>query len=253
MTEIDDLFQENKEKVEDELPPFGLVHIRRGLKPIQPVLDLLADYPAFICGGYARYCASPNTGTRLVKAGDVDIYSYDEATFEALYAHFKEVGLEIRHENDMAITWLKPKDRNNPYYGCPVLQLIKPVDEGAIKAVGDVEHVLENFDFSVIRCGIVWQDDSYWVLADADFLRDEEKKFLRIKNIHCPISSLLRFMKYARKGYHTKPGQVAKLFADWESRSDAYKMRLLELFDKSELREMTPEQIDELEVLMRID
>lgn len=252
---IEDLFPEmsSEEEQEEVVPDFGLVPIRRGLNPIQPVLELLENHNAFICGGYARYCASPNTGSRLVKAGDVDIYSQDEATFEALYAHFKSLGMEIRHENDMAITWLKPKDKSNPYYGCPVLQLIKPVDEGAIVAVGETEKILENFDFSVIRCAIVWQDDQYWVLADSDFMRDEKKKYLRIKNIHCPISSMLRFMKYARKGYHTRPGQVMKLFVDWDSRSDMYKQRLIELFAASDLREMSQAQVDELEALLRID
>lgn len=242
---------------DDELPQpeFVLLPILRGLPDALPVLRLLLEKKAFVCGGYARYCASPIDGPRkLSKAGDLDIYCEDEETFNGLYQHFKDAGLEIRRDSDVAITYKKPKDVSNLYYACPAIQLIKPIREGAIVANGSMEDILRNFDFTVIRCGIVYLDGEFQVLADRDFLKDEEKKFLRIKNIHCPISSLLRFMKYGRKGYSTKPSQLAKLFADWDARSDEYRERLLELFaDATEKGDLTPEEIDELEALMRID
>lgn len=231
---------------------FVLLPIHRGLDEIIPILQLLGDKNAFICGGYARYCASPNETP--VKAGDVDIYCYDEDAFEEIFQHFKSVGMEVRFDSEVALTYLKPKDDANPYFGCPVIQLIKPINQGAIIATGSMESILNNFDFSVIRCGIVWTDDGWRVLADEDFVKDEGDKFLRIKNIHCPISSLLRFMKYARKGYDTKPSQLIKLFADWDNRSDAYRSRLFELFRAaSDAGEMTQAEIDELEALLRID
>ena len=233
---------------------FVLIKAVRGIKDIAPILSLLENKNAFVCGGYARYCASPNEGRRLSKAGDLDIYCQDESTFEEIYQHFKSAEMEIRFDTDVALTYKKIKDKNNPYYNCPVVQLIKPINQGAIVASGDMVTILRNFDFTVIRCGIVKGDKEYEVLVDEDFSKDEAKKVLRIKNIHCPISSLLRFMKYAKKGYNARPSQVAKLFADWDNRPMIYRMRLLELFEEGgQLGELTPQEINELESLLRID
>lgn len=227
----------------------------RGLSQIAPVLELLKGKKAFVCGGYARYMGSPNKNKKLVKAYDVDIYCEDEETFEELYAHFKSLKMEIRFDNPMAITYMKIKDKENPYYRCPVIQLIKPVEEGAVVAKGSMRHILESFDFTVVRIGVLQKDDgTVMLLADENFLADEEKKYLRILNIHCPISSLMRFMKYGRKGYHTRPAQLAKLFRDWDMRGPEYRNRLLELFrEGEEAGELTQEEIDELEALLRID
>jgi len=239
---------------EQEISGFMYIPVVRGIEAIQSVLDLLQDKSAFVCGGYARYCASPNEGRRLSKAGDVDIYCQNEAAFDEIYQHFKSVGMSVRFDTDVALTYKKVKDKNNPYYGCPVIQLIKPIDQGAIIASGNMLTILRNFDFTVIRCGIVKTDDGYQVLVDEDFSKDESKKTLRIKNIHCPISSLLRFMKYGKKGYNARPSQVAKLFADWDNRPMSYRMRLMELFEEGgQLGELTPQEINELESLLRID
>jgi len=129
--------------------------------------------------------------------------------------------------------------------------LIKPIREGKIVASGEMKEILENFDFTVIRCGFT---SSQKILVDADFLHDEERKILRLKNIHCPISSTLRCMKYAAKGYWLKPFETLKLFLDWDSRSDEYRNKLVDFLEKSKEGEgLSKEDITELEALMRID
>jgi len=91
-------------------------------------------------------------------------------------------------------------------------------------------------------------------LVDADFMHDEEKKILRIKNIHCPISSTLRCMKYARKGYWLPPMQCCRLFIDWEERDEEYREKIIEFLKKSDMGEgLTKADIEEMEALMRID
>ena len=130
------------------------------------------------------------------------------------------MGSTIIHENNISVTM--------KLNGYPTLQLIKPVEEGAIVAVGEMEDILNNFDFTVVRCGLI---SSTEIMADIDFLKDEQKHILRIKNIHCPISSMLRCMKYSRKGYCIKPMEVLKLFADWDNRNDEYKERLYDFLN----------------------
>ena len=126
------------------------------------------------------------------------------------------------------------------------MQLIKPMEEGVIITKGDVEIILQNFDFTVVRIGLVNQTCA---LADADFLHDEAKKFLRIKNIHCPISSTYRVMKYNRKGYWPSTGQIVKLFLDWDDRTPEYKSKIIEFLNKTD---PTADEIDEMEKMMRM-
>jgi hypothetical protein len=230
---------------------FKELEIKRGLLEIEPLLNYLKDKSAFICGGYARYCLSPVK--KPVKAVDVDIYCKNEETYLLLKEHFKEVGLEIRFENQMAITYKLQKE---VYQGCPTIQLIKPMDVGAVLTQGTPEEILENFDFTVVRCAIISDENGIRAIADEDFEKDESTKFLRIKKIHCPISSLLRFMKYGKKGYFTRPVQLIRLFNDWDSRSDDYRNKIVETLTKIENNEghlLTQEDINELEKLMRID
>lgn len=99
------------------------------------------------------------------------------------------------------------------------------------------------------------------VMVDDQFEDDELHGLLRLKNIHCPISSLLRCCKYARKGYFLCPAEALKLFIDWTERGEEYRTRMIELFSESSKGKvskdnpdgMTQEEIDELESLLRID
>lgn len=229
---------------------FIIVPIIRGFQEIKTVYMDATLKGAFICGGYARYCASPRY--KPEPASDVDIYCPTITAFENMANFLKnERKLEIRHENEMAITYKHPED--GPYYYCPPIQLIKPVKQGAVVAMGSMEEVLSNFDFSVIRAGILSETQT---LVDNDFIEDEKKKLLRIKKIHCPISSTLRCMKYSRKGYWMKPIEAVKLFIDWENRDENYRRQIVELLEKSAQdpkKGLTKEEVETLETLMRID
>lgn len=232
---------------------FTQAKVLRGFTEIKPVYEaLLWGVPNMIivCGGYVRFMCSPNRNPS--KPSDLDLYSVDETTFRKLRKQMLEKHqMKIRHENEMALTLGKPELAEHPFAFCPTIQLIKPIQEGAVVARGSIETILENFDFTVIRCGLLSYDTA---LVDADFMHDEEKKIIRIKNIHCPISSTLRCMKYSKKGYWLPPTQALKLFLNWENRDEEYRLKLIDYLEKTEAGEgLTQEQIDELEKLMRID
>jgi len=234
------------------------VPIIRGFNEISVLYELITPLNGAICGGYARYCASQ--AKKVVPASDVDIFPLDKVACDAITQQLSLVGFEIKYENDVSKTLRKPKDFNpeNPKWKfVPTLQVIKPVIEGAIVTLGSLEEILNNFDFSIARATIVEGEEC---LVDADFLEDENHRFIRIKNIHCPISSLLRCCKYAKKGYWLSPFEALKLFADWESRDDSYRARISELFVASKMVDsdgnqikMQQKEIDELEKLLRID
>lgn len=224
----------------------------RGKHELEPILDEVYIRKGLICGGYVRYCASQRPD--VVAATDVDIYPEDNEAFDAL-KEFLSKRLEVKAENDMALTYKRATEGR--LIALPPVQLIKPVIEGAIIATGKVEVILENFDFTVIRAGIVPHKEfpyEYEALVDANFHHDEGQKILRILNIHCPISSTLRYMKYARKGYWARPMEVLKLFLDWDNRDDEYRNKLRDFLEKANKGEgLSREEVDHLEAMMRID
>ena len=230
-------------------PGFIKAKVRRGFTEIEYLWNFLPVADAFICGGYVRYMCSPSPNP--VPAGDIDIYFKDVVAFDVMKARFGAAGFEIKFENDVSVSFNKITNPDNPFFGSQPVQLIKPILEGAIVATGSMEEIVKNFDFTVIRCGLM---DPKTALVDADFMHDEERKILRIKNIHCPISSTLRCMKYSRKGYWLPPMQCCRLFIDWEERDDEYREKILEFLTKSDKgKGLTKSDIEEMEVLMRID
>ncbi len=229
---------------------FVRTKIYRGLTEIENLLHYIGN-EGVVCGGYVRYMCSPTHNP--FPPSDVDIYPFSGDSFDILKKAFKGLALKIKHENNMAITYIRPEDPEHIFFASPVIQLIKPVIQGKVVSVGSIEEILSNFDFTVVRAAIAIYD-LVNATVDADFIHDETKKILRLKNIHCPISSTLRCMKYGRKGYWLPPTHVLTLFEDWDSRSENYKSKLYDYLAKAnEGKGLTKEQVDELEELMRID
>lgn len=251
---------EKKQNKEEVLKPkyvsqkgFVEAKIVRGFSEIKPLYvlleTLLKSGDCHFLGGYVRYMCSPNASPS--KPGDLDIYFKDEDTFKEVKEVLIARGFSIKHENPVSLSFALITDHENTFFGTPEVQLIKPIEDGAIKAVGEMKYIINHFDFTVIRCGLL---STTTALVDADFMHDEEHKILRIKNIHCPISSTLRCMKYARKGYWLPPLQCCKLFFDWEDRDEQYRNDIYKFLVEAEKGEgLSREDIEKMERLMRID
>lgn len=246
----------SEENETHEPPPEGWVQIpiRRGIFEITRLLDLRDKCGGRIIGGYARWCCSERQS--LHHANDVDIFPIAEkegedsqVIFDSWKAALAAEGLKQKHENEVSISYEKPE--SGSFMACPVIQIIKPTLEGAIVTVGSVEEVLGNFDFTIVRVAI--NPDRLTATAWASFLQDDNKGLLRLLNIHCPISSLLRVCKYARKGYYCRPAEAMKLFFDWDARTPEYKSKMLGLFEKGNLGEISKQEIEELEKLLHVD
>ncbi len=116
-----------------------------------------------------------------------------------------------------------------------------------------MEEVLNNFDFTIVRAAIL---NPTTALVDEDFIADDKAFKLKLKNIHCPISSTMRCIKYSKKGYWLGLGESVKLFLDWNERGPEYQQKLIGLIDAMktpEGEEPNKEDIEELEKLMNID
>jgi len=225
---------------------FITIPVYRGFGEIAAIFDI-AGGDTVICGGYVRYMCSSQA--RPIKAQDVDLFPKEETAFERVKAVFLELNFTVKHENNVSLTLQNPKEL--PWKGVPTIQIIKPVKQGAIVTLGTAQEILENFDFTVVRAALITPTEA---LADEDFIQDEGKRLLKLKNIHCPISSMLRCMKYSRKGYFMRPMEAMKLFVDWDTRTQEYRDSMYAFFLKSATGEKwSKEDIDNLEALLRID
>jgi hypothetical protein len=233
---------------------FKKIPLLRGFTEISKIYELAVKNDCVICGGYARYCGSPLLTEKVKFASDIDLFPKSEKAYENMLKDLNKMGYMKSYENHVSTT-MKPKKKDDKTLSfIPTPQIIKPVIEGKIVTLGTPEEILENFDFTIVRAAIISPTE---LLVDEDFENDELHGYLRLKNIHCPISSLLRCCKYARKGYFLRPIEALKLFQDWTNRGPDYQQRITELFVISMKGDkeggITRKEIDELEALLRID
>lgn len=214
----------------------------RGFTEIKEIYELIHPLGGMIIGGYARYACSPNK--QPIKADDLDIYCSTMEVFEDVKKVLKNThNTRVQFESRNAISYTM----TNSWSHCPTIQLVKPINEGKKIVSGSLEEIMMNFDFTITRAYI---KDENTCIVDKRFIKDEEDMFLRIKNIHCPISSTFRFMKYRNKGYSTGAREIMKLFYDWDARDKEYKDNLAHYFD---IKDPTQSEIDTLEELLNID
>jgi hypothetical protein len=242
--------EEIKQEGEEPPPPeFMEVPVIRGGQEIGNLLSIVekvGEGKAHVCGGHARWMCSPKYSP--TPSQDVDVYCEEEGVFEKMKEHLRTMNMK-ELENPMSLLFrIDKEDYDHPFFALPPIQLIKPMKVARIVTVGSLAEVLRNFDFTVIRIGLI---DQKHALADGEFIHHELTNQLRIKNIHCPISSSFRFMKYYKKGYFPKMTEIVKLFKDWDDRDQSYRTNLLALIEKKE--ELTETEIMDLEALMRID
>ena len=216
---------------------FKRKRVRRGKQIINKLFPILLT-KTHIAGGFARWVCSQNKTP--IPASDIDIFCEDLATYYEMEGILNE-RFTFLSENEacrvFGTGWSKIK----------TIQLIKPREQHAVVTMGKIETILENFDFTITRAAIMTPKT---VLVDEDFDKHERKRKLVIKNIHCPISSLFRVIKYVKKGYRFSMQESLKLFLDWEQRSPEYKQEIAELLVKEN---PTDEEIEHLEVLLRVD
>lgn len=243
-----------------ESDKFIKLPIIRSIPNMDFILNLVKEYNGMIIGGFARYVCSTNS--EPVKPGDIDIYFCDEDDYNNFFLDnvIDKIDGQVKEFNHNKPFIRSRMTRNaisfttNPDYinydiiqSFPIISIVKPINEGHKVASGTPEVIMSNFDFSVTRAYII---SSTECLVDSDFIEDEEDKFLRIKNIHCPISSTFRFIKYCKKGYKTNTREIVKLFKDWDNRDDEYRDKLITFLEKED---PTQEDIEEGEALLNID
>lgn len=223
------------------------IKVKRGKPLLKQLFNIIGKDKAYIMGGFARWCCSTKKASLIKEAGDVDIYCKDQKVFDSMKSKLEDLGLqEYAKENPVCIMYKKHKK----HFKGQMIQLIKPIEEFNLKTKGKMVDIIENFDFTIARIGI---KDIDTAIADDDFIEHEKKNKIIVKFIHCPISSTIRLMKYAKKGYNISPREVFKLFKDWDERDDTYKVEIYKLFTKADEGKISDVEIEQLERLLRRD
>lgn len=219
---------------------FKRTKVLRGTEPLKLIFDDVSNIGGIFCGGYIRYMISRKETPP--KANDIDIYSQSDEIYKRLTKYFKDLGLKINKESDYSISFriryddkgrisCPPVNLDNPVddfswnHKRSVIQLVKPVNKGKMICKGDLEEILSNFDFTIVRCGLISLESA---LIDPDFHEDDYNNILIFKNIHSPVSSIFRIVKYGQKGYRIKPSHLVKMFFDWDERDPEWKERVKE-------------------------
>jgi hypothetical protein len=199
--------------------------IQRGKDVIDLVFSLTGGL-GMICGGFARYVLSKRQHNDQHTPSDIDIFCGDYETYDKIISKFTE-NPKLRNTAESPIEckfkYVISEGFKDEKYS---IQVIKPIQVGNMVADGDIYRVLDNFDFTIAKAAI-FMDNRYetgiQTVAHKKFLQDDYDKYIRITNIHCPISSLKRAIKYVKYGYHLSSVESHKLFVDYENRTPDWK------------------------------
>lgn len=249
LSEIDKEILELQKKISElqskkNLEKFVKIPIQRNQQLLKHLFDNVIKEDGFICGGFGRVSVSKNS--EVIPSADIDIYCRDKEAFERISKRLEMNGYFEKRKSETALTM------QHSFNGSLPIQLIQPLNEGRVLlASNNVEDILSNFDFSIARVAITLESlQVNLAIVDKDFEKDDEKKSLNIKNIHCPIAQIYRVSKYMEKGFWLPMKQVLEIFKDWDNRDENYKSKILDTVKKED---PTKEEIQELEKLLHID
>lgn len=229
-------------KSQKNLTKFTKIAIQRNQSLLKHLFENVIKEDGFICGGFGRVSVSKNS--EVIPSADIDIYCKDKDSFDRISNRLELNGYFEKSET--------ARTMQHSFSGALPVQLIMPLNEGRVLlSSNNVEDILNNFDFSIARVAITSQSLSEnMAIVDVDFEKDDEKKLLNIKNIHCPIAQVYRVSKYMEKGFWLPMKQTLKIFEDWDNRDSDYKSKIFETVKKED---PTKEEIQDLEKLLHID
>jgi len=190
---------------------------------IKKVFEATGNF-GFICGGFARYVMSP--AENPVVPSDIDIYCETQEVYDAIVNNFSlHTAVKKKKETEIETKFSLILNSNDAFHKESLeIQLIKPVEIFNLVSKGTFETILDNFDFTIAKCAIIpGNNGGYECYQDSDFHDDELRRELVISNIHCPISSMKRVIKYCNRGYSIESKELLKLFIDYENRDPQWK------------------------------
>ncbi|MHA2064654.1 MAG: hypothetical protein ACXABY_09800 [Candidatus Thorarchaeota archaeon] len=177
--------------------------VRERIEHYIPLVDAVEDLGGAICGGFARYCASPCE--EPAPTADIDIYYFTVKEGVALGKVLRELG----YKEGKAKSVVRPfywgeeddEDFNLPIHLIPANSL-QPVDG---RKPASKEEVLTSYDFTVVQAAL---DGPYSAIVSKEFMDHEKRKVLYFNTIDIvrkarqrPNATAVRIYKYVDRGY----------------------------------------------------
>jgi len=217
------------DSVDPAVAPYKLALIKRGGDSI---IDLLLEIRkvtegCFIAGGMARWMLSPQENP--APPGDIDLYFTNQLAFDRTVNCLLTQGFQIIADTTNAISFVTPNIVI--YRDVMSIQAIKPTPERS----GSYANVLNNFDFTISQAAVMLINDSELrgVVADS-FFRDEAARVIQINKMYNPILTIMRFMKYSRKGYMIRNKNLIETLLKWNIFAQINKDKIEEIVNKGD-------------------
>lgn len=160
----------------------------------------------YICGGFARWIATPNKYKNYVRSGmkicnspqDIDVYPLNENTENVLLHYLNDISVSSWRTGhtynpfDTEVFKFPNTNNSNEIYK---IQLIK-------ENYGTPKDIIQNFDFTV--CQAFLNSFEKRVLTPNYWYSDEKNEALRINKKYTHDITVYRLDKYIRKGYQIR-------------------------------------------------
>jgi hypothetical protein len=171
-----------------------------------PVRDLLQEQRVYLAGGFIRHVVARESGKT-----DIDLFGlgFDAANEAAVnmtvtYTNDHGIGMDV-YDTPNAIS-LIPSENADEY---PMQFIYRwPLD--------CAEKIIEHFDFTVCAA-VVWWDSLNQIWKSQihpHFYADLDEQKLVYTGSDEPAASLLRALKYSRRGYHIYAYDTAQILED---------------------------------------
>jgi hypothetical protein len=190
---------------------YKIYQVVRGFTEIENIYQSANKRHAFIGGSYAAYMATPVNG-HIVTPNDVDIFASSNRSFNNMCIDLLKQGFTHHTTNDVV----------NSFSRCGLdVQLIRPNP----KWQDFPDDILNDFDLNVSRAILTSETEVY---GDIE-IGSETGRVLMITN---PIKSMMRILKYHKRGIQFDEHEILKLFKVWMQLDETKRQEYIKRYER---------------------
>ena len=166
---------------------------------------VIDEFNAVVAGTFPAYLLQLSLGEKpSIIPLDVDIYARSRDQYrlmmEWLHTEWQNVA---ESKNAYKVEWCVGDD-------CYLLSFIK-INTELFRGYGKPYDIINSFDFTMCQFALYKENGEYIIEYNPKGLEDLRNKVLRIHKIICPLSTLMRAFKFAKRGFSISPSEVMKI------------------------------------------
>jgi hypothetical protein len=171
----------------------------------------------YICGGFARWMASPHE--MPAQPEDIDVFFPNLVEHEKALSAASDLGWKDISFNPMLHRRFKTKKDDG--FGELTVNFIVPLKCKWFVTGGTLSDVLKDFDFTICAAAFLPEavaGERACILVHKNFLEHETARKLVFQTLRDPYHEVAnRIPKYVKKGYHLPQSSVQPLFDTYET------------------------------------